>query len=124
MTVRPIAMDGSPEYIGTPAAVASVITFSDVSLLESSGGEADWPKHGYALIKDIEGFAGVKLGPGTLYGALAKLERAGLVEALPAEDRRRPYRITATGREFLNERLTESARIAEVGLRRIAAASS
>lgn len=85
---------------------------------------ADWPKHGYALIKDIEGFAGVKLGPGTLYGALAKLERAGLVEALPAEDRRRPYRITAAGREFLGERLTESARIAEVGLRRIAAASS
>jgi DNA-binding PadR family transcriptional regulator len=121
------------------------ITFFDVSLLEASGGEsmtkdtirgssdrsvliltslADWPKHGYALIKDIEGFAGCRLGPGTLYGALAKLERAGLVEALPAGDRRRPYRITAAGREFLNEQLTESVRIAEVGLRRIAAASS
>jgi DNA-binding PadR family transcriptional regulator len=85
---------------------------------------ADWPKHGYALIKDIEGFAGVRLGPGTLYSALAKLEQAGLVEALPAEDRRRPYRITAAGLAFLYERLTESARIAEVGLRRIAVASS
>jgi DNA-binding PadR family transcriptional regulator len=85
---------------------------------------ADWPKHGYALIKDIEAFAGVRLGPGTLYGALAKLEQAGLVEALPADDRRRPYRITAAGLAFLHERLTESARIAEVGLRRIAVASS
>jgi DNA-binding PadR family transcriptional regulator len=85
---------------------------------------ADRPKHGYALIKDIEGFAGVKLGAGTLYSALAKLERAGLVEALPAEERRRPYRITETGREYLYHRLTESARIAEVGLRRIAVASS
>jgi DNA-binding PadR family transcriptional regulator len=85
---------------------------------------ADCPKHGYALVKDIEGFAGVRLGPGTLYSALAKLEQAGLVEALPAEERRRPYRITADGREFLYERLTESARIAEVGLRRIAVASS
>jgi RNA polymerase sigma-70 factor (sigma-E family) len=85
---------------------------------------ADGPKHGYALIKDIDGFAGVKLGPGTLYSALAKLEAAGLVEALPAEDRRRPYRITAAGREFLSGRLTESARIAEIGLRRIASASS
>jgi DNA-binding PadR family transcriptional regulator len=85
---------------------------------------AEWPKHGYALIKDIEGFAGVKLGAGTLYSALAKLERAGLVEALPAEDRRRPYRITAAGREFLYERLSESARIAEIGLRRIAAATT
>jgi DNA-binding PadR family transcriptional regulator len=85
---------------------------------------ADWPKHGYALIKDIEGFAGVKLGAGTLYSALAKLEQAGLVEALPAEERRRPYRITPAGQEFLYARLTESARIAEVGLRRIAVASS
>ncbi len=85
---------------------------------------ADSPKHGYALIKDIEDFAGIKLGAGTLYGALAKLEQAGLVEALPAEDRRRPYQITAAGREHLRERLSEAARIAQVGLRRIAAALS
>ena len=85
---------------------------------------ADGPKHGYALIKDIEEFANVKLGAGTLYSALAKLEQAGLVEALPPEERRRPYRITATGREYLYLRLTESARIAEVGLRRIAVALS
>jgi len=85
---------------------------------------ADWPKHGYALIKDIEGFAGVKLGACPPYSALAKLEQAGLVEALPPEERRRPYRITATGREYLYLRLTESARIAEVGLRRIAVALS
>jgi DNA-binding PadR family transcriptional regulator len=85
---------------------------------------AEGPKHGYALIKDIENFAGAKLGAGTLYGALAKLEQAGFVEALPAADRRRPYRITAAGREFLYERLSESARIAEVGLRRIAVASA
>ncbi|WP_222853408.1 PadR family transcriptional regulator [Fodinicola acaciae] len=85
---------------------------------------AEAPKHGYALIKDIEDFAGVRLGPGTLYGALAKLEAAGLVEPLPAGERRRPYRITAAGQEQLRERLTEAARIAEVGLRRIAAAGA
>src|SRR5580692_12455256 len=62
-------------------------------------------KHGYALIKDIEEFAGVKMGPGTLYGCLSKLEDAGLIEALPAEDRRHPYRITAVGSQTLNERL-------------------
>jgi len=80
------------------------------------------PRHGYALIKDIEEFAGVKLGAGTLYGALAVLEKSGLVEALPAEDRRHPYRITAAGREYLQIRLSEVARIAHVGLRRIAEA--
>jgi DNA-binding PadR family transcriptional regulator len=80
------------------------------------------PKHGYALIKDIEEFAGVKLGAGTLYGALAVLEKSGLVEALPAEERRHPYRITAAGREHLQIRLSEATRIAHVGLRRIAEA--
>lgn len=80
------------------------------------------PKHGYALIKDIEDFAGIKLGAGTLYGALAMLEKAGLVEALPEQERRRPYQITAAGREQLRARLLEAARIAEVGLGRIAAA--
>ncbi len=85
---------------------------------------ADSPKHGYALVKDIEEFAGVKLGAGTLYGALATLEKAGLVAALPEQDRRRPYQITPAGREQLRDRLSEAARIAAIGLRRIAAAPS
>jgi DNA-binding PadR family transcriptional regulator len=85
---------------------------------------AEAPRHGYALIKDVQEFAGVTLGAGTLYGALATLEKAGLVEALPEQERRRPYQITIAGREHLRERLSESARIAEIGLRRIAAAPS
>lgn len=85
---------------------------------------AGGPKHGYGLIKDIEAFAGVRLGPGTLYGCLAKLEQAGLVEAMPSEDRRHPYRITAAGLEAVRVRLTESARIAKFGLRRVAGALS
>ena len=58
---------------------------------------ADGPKHGYALIKDIEEFAGARLGPGTLYAALSRLESRGLVQPLPEQDRRRPYRLTAAG---------------------------
>lgn len=85
---------------------------------------ATGPKHGYALIKDIESFAGIKMGPGTLYGALAKLEKSGLVEALPADDRRHPYRVTAAGLELLRLRLSESVRLAELGLVRIAGATS
>lgn len=85
---------------------------------------AEGPKHGYALIQDVHGFAGVKLGPGTLYGALSKLERQGFIEALPADDRRHPYRITARGLAALESRLTESARIARFGLRRVAGAST
>lgn len=82
------------------------------------------PKHGYALIKDVEEFAGVRLGPGTLYGCLSKLEAAGLIEALPAEDRRHPYRATPAGLRALQAQLDQSVRIAEVGFERIAGAMS
>ena len=53
---------------------------------------SDGPKHGYAIMTDVERISGGPLGPGTLYGALARLERRGLIEALEPEERRRPYR--------------------------------
>ena len=84
---------------------------------------AGGPKHGYALIKDIEDFAGVTLGAGTLYGCLSQLEEAGLVEPLPADGRRHPYRITPQGLAAIDGRLRESARIARIGLQRIATAT-
>ena len=80
------------------------------------------PLHGYALISDIEAIAGVVLGPGTLYGVLARLEQDGLVEALPVEDRRRPYRITGAGAAALRERLLATSAVAAVGLRRLGVA--
>ena len=49
---------------------------------------ADGPKHGYALQQDIEAFAGVRLGPGTLYGAISRLEQRGLIEAAVWKSRR------------------------------------
>jgi DNA-binding PadR family transcriptional regulator len=80
---------------------------------------ADGPKHGYALIQDIRGFAGLQLGPGTLYGALDRLERLGLVESLPAEDRRHPYRITAPGVVALRTHLDSLERVSAVGRLRL-----
>ncbi len=80
---------------------------------------AEGPRHGYALIKDIEDFAGVTLGPGTLYGALARLERRGLIRALAAEDRRRPYELTSVGAGALARQLASMRAVADVGLRRL-----
>jgi len=81
---------------------------------------ADGPKHGYALTKDIERFAGVHLAPGTLYASLERLVEAGMIEALAAEGRRRPYRITGVGSTALREHLEAQRRIVNVGLRRLA----
>ncbi len=84
---------------------------------------AGGPKHGYALMKDIEELAGVSVGPGTLYAALSRLDRDGLIERLPERDRRRPYRITAAGAEVVTEYLRHAQRVATTGLRRLAAYS-
>ncbi len=80
---------------------------------------ADGAKHGYALTKDIEQFAGVRLAPGTLYEALSRLEGQGLIEALASEDRRRPYQLTAAGAQALRAHLADQRRVADVGLRRL-----
>jgi DNA-binding PadR family transcriptional regulator len=80
---------------------------------------AEGAKHGYALTKDIEGFAGVRLAPGTLYEALGRLEAQGLIEAVPSDDRRRPYRLTANGAAALRVHLQAQRRVAELGLRRL-----
>jgi DNA-binding PadR family transcriptional regulator len=81
---------------------------------------ASGPKHGHALLKDIEGFAGDHLGAGTLYGAIARLEERGLIVALPEDDRRRPYEITAEGAALLREVIAEMGHIVEVGRARLA----
>jgi len=79
-------------------------------------------KHGYAITLDVEQIAGVKLGPGTLYGAIARLEERGLIEPLQSEDRRRPYRLTGAGEKLLHQQLKEQEQIARVGLGRLAIA--
>jgi len=76
-------------------------------------------KHGYALVKDVAEFAGVELQPGTLYEALARLERNGLIEALASEDRRRPYRLTGTGATALANYLANQRQVVKVGQSRL-----
>jgi DNA-binding PadR family transcriptional regulator len=94
--------------------------FSDPALLilaSLAGGE----KHGYAMMEDIEGTAGVHLGPGTLYGALSRLEQDGLIDALPADERRRPYRLTAEGAVFLRQYLASLEKFVSLGFKRLEA---
>jgi DNA-binding PadR family transcriptional regulator len=81
---------------------------------------ADGPKHGYAIAQDIEAVAGQKLGPGTLYGAIARLEARKWIEALPVDDRRRPYRLTTAGQRVLRHRLQNLHALARVGRARLA----
>lgn len=81
---------------------------------------AEGPKHGYSMTEDIDAVAGVRLGPGTLYGAIARLEGRGLIEPLKSEDRRNPYRLTTLGERALRARLNAMMAVVRAGQRRLA----
>src|SRR5262245_45303430 len=81
---------------------------------------ADGAKHGYAITEDVADFAGVRFGPSALYGAIARLEPRGLIEALDAEDRRNPYQLTAVGEKALRARLASMQSVAKIGQKRLA----
>jgi DNA-binding PadR family transcriptional regulator len=80
---------------------------------------AEGPKHGYAIMTDVEAITGSPMGPGTLYGALARLERRGLIEPLEAVDRRRPYRLTGLGEATVRAQLERLRGLTQTGLDRL-----
>ena len=82
---------------------------------------ADGPKHGYAIMADVKSMTNIRMGPGTLYGAIPRLEQAGLIEAVGSKDRRRPYRLTGRGAETLRARLGTMRDLSATGLRRLGA---
>ena len=80
---------------------------------------SEGPKHGYAIMTDVEAITGSPMGPGTLYGALARLERRGLIEALEPVDRRRPYKLTGLGEATVRAQLERLQGFARTGLERL-----
>ncbi|WP_438347865.1 PadR family transcriptional regulator [Paenibacillus sp. FA6] len=75
--------------------------------------------HGYAIMEDIKTSYNVSIGPGTLYGAISRMEKMGLIEAVPTNDRTQPYCITELGRDFLKERLHELQTVSTLGFKRL-----
>ena len=80
---------------------------------------ASGPKHGYAIMTDIEAFAHVNIGPGTLYTAISRLVEKKLITPQSITGRQRPYEITARGETVLAEQLRDMRRITDIGLRRL-----
>ena len=90
---------------------------------------ADKPRHGYALIKDIEALSGVRvrLSTGTLYGALRRLLEDAWIERFEQEDTSREkqaYSLTTAGRRQLQlelDRMKQLTRVAGARLRALPA---
>lgn len=76
-------------------------------------------RHGYAMMEDIAAFSGVTMGPGTLYGALARLEKQRLIEAVPSTHRRQPYRLTPEGQRALERQLDAIHSVTSAGMKRL-----
>ncbi len=85
---------------------------------------SEGPKHGYAIMTDVEAITGSPMGPGTLYGALARLERRGLIAALDPVERRRPYRLTGLGEATVRSQLERIQGFAATGLDRLEGTST
>jgi DNA-binding PadR family transcriptional regulator len=109
-------MQSQWEVVGEQAAATFTLEAA-VWIMVGLAGEA---KHGYAIMKDIEALGGFSMRPGTLYAALARMERAGLVQEIQNDDyRRRPFKLTAAGRTRLAADLQMLAALASTGLRRL-----
>jgi DNA-binding PadR family transcriptional regulator len=92
--------------------------YSDPSLLVLAS-LANGPKHGYAMMEDIEQFSGIRLGPGTLYGAITRLEQRKWIAPMSSDDRRKPYRITPAGAAYLKEQLGTFTRVVNTAAKRL-----
>lgn len=78
---------------------------------------ADAPAHGYAIMQAVEEETrgAIRLGPGTLYGAIRRLRQDGLIEEIDDDDdaSRRSYRLTTAGRRVLKGEARRLAQLVE-----------
>lgn len=76
-------------------------------------------KHGYAMAEEIEALTGRRPGPGTLYGAISRLEDRGLIESEESVTRRKPYRLTPNGMAEVRREIAALSSLADEGRRRL-----
>jgi DNA-binding PadR family transcriptional regulator len=108
ITATEIRMPKSPES-GLPASLTPAVFHIMLALV-------DGPRHGYAIMQTVEADAGpdLRMGPGTIYGSLQRMEDAGLVREVVAEGRgRRRYTLTALGRKALEAEAARLTKLAE-----------
>ena len=59
-------------------------------------------QHGYAIMRAAEESGGPRMGPGTVYASLQRMQEGGLVREAAADGRRRNFELTSAGRVALD----------------------
>ncbi|MBY7141541.1 PadR family transcriptional regulator [Virgibacillus sp. NKC19-3] len=80
---------------------------------------AEKNRHGYAIMEDIEESYNIKIGPGTLYGAISRLEKWGYIRVLTSEEHKKPYKLTEEGQQYVTEQIKEMQKVTNLGLKRL-----
>jgi DNA-binding PadR family transcriptional regulator len=112
--------------VAQPTSEVKPLTEPVVLILTSLAAQ---PRHGYALIKDIESLSAgrVRMSTGTLFGALRRLLEDGWIERFEQEDtarQKQAYRLTASGRRHLQLELDRMKHLTRAGFARLRAAEA
>lgn len=77
------------------------------------------PRHGYGIMQYVESITNdrLRLGPGTLYGSLSRMENDQLIEVIAEKDRRKVYRITDAGQLLLKKEIQRLKELIDNGLK-------
>lgn len=65
------------------------------------------PRHGYGIIQHVEKITDgrIRLGSGTVYDTLTKMQNSGVITVYSDEDRKTIYEITEIGRELIKSEI-------------------
>ena len=75
------------------------------------------PRHGYGIMQYVEEVTKgrIKIGPGTMYGTLSKLENEELIIQDREEDRKKIYRLNDKGRKVIELEIMRLKELVKIG---------
>lgn len=77
------------------------------------------PRHGYGIIKHVEEISNgrIRLGSGTIYGTLTKMQKDGVITVFADAERKTVYEITDSGKELITAEIIRLKELHENALK-------
>lgn len=77
------------------------------------------PRHGYGIVKHVESITEgrIRLGSGTVYGTLSKMQKQGIITVYSDEKRKTIYEITSIGKKLITVEINRLKELHENALK-------